>query len=321
MSSSRPARLTDLARSWPLLAAASTLAWAYWPSFLALEETWATDPRYSHGFLVPLFSLYLCWSRKGQISGAMGRPSAAGILMVALGIAMHLGGAATNHEWVELASILPTLAGLCVLAGGWTVLRPVLAPITFLVFMIPLPYRVELALGGPLQGLATHASAILLQLFGLPALEQGNTITLGHSKIGVVEACNGLSMLMFFFAISAGLILCTRRPVAKRALIIAGAVPIALVANIARITATALLVEGVGHGIAGLDFHDLAGYLMMPFALALLFGEMYIIDQLFYDDLTWTDRSAGGHGGAVGPEADGVELAAQTRPASVLAGG
>jgi exosortase/archaeosortase family protein len=147
--------------------------------------------------------------------------------------------------------------------------------------MVPLPYRVELALGGPLQRLATRASTIVLQTAGWPALEEGNIITMGHSKIGVVEACNGLSMLTFFFAISVGSILVVRRAWIERTLIIAGAIPIALIANIARITATGLLVESVGHGVAGLEFHDLAGYLMMPFALALLYIEITLVSHLF----------------------------------------
>jgi exosortase len=276
-------RIFDVARSWPALAVAAALLWGYWPSLLSLERTWSADPRYSHGFLVPLFSLYLLWSRRGRIAEAESRPSPGGLILIGMGIAMHLGGAATNHEWIESASLLPSLAGLCVMVRGWAALRFAWAPIAFLVFMIPLPYRAEIALGGPLQRLATHASAIVLQIAGLPALEEGNTITLGHAKIGIVEACNGLSMLTFFFAISVGLVLLVGRPRMERALIIAGAVPIALIANVVRITTTGLLVESLGHGIAGIDFHDLAGYLMMPFALALLYIENSLIACLLTD--------------------------------------
>jgi len=196
-------------------------------------------------------------------------------------MALHIAGAATNHEWVAAASLLPALGGLCALARGWGALRAAWPSILFLVFMIPLPYRAEIALGGPLQSLATRASAVVLQTAGLPALQEGNIITLGHAKIGIVEACNGLSMLTFFFAISTGLVLVVRRPWIEQALIIAGSIPIALIANVARITLTGLLIESVGHGVAGLDFHDLAGYLMMPFALVLLYLENALLARLF----------------------------------------
>ena len=283
----RPSPTSVATAGWPALAASLALLWGYWPTLVALQGTWATDPRYSHGWLVPLFSLYLLGSRRGRIAEVESRPAAGGLLLVGVGVAAHVGGAATNQDWIEAASLLPSLAGLTVIARGWATLRRAWAPIAFLAFMIPLPYRVELAMGGPLQRLATRASAILLQVAGLPALEEGNTITLGHARIGIVEACNGLSLLTFFFAISAGLVLCVRRPRLERSLIMAGAIPIALVANVARITATGLLVEGVGHGIAGVDFHDLTGYLMMPFALVLLYAEDALIAGLFRDGASW----------------------------------
>jgi exosortase len=275
-----------LARSWPTLIVAGALSWGYWPSFLALERAWSTDPRYSHGYLVPLFSLYLAWSRRASLAEVGRRPSPGALVLIGVGIAMHLGGAATNHEWVESASLLPSVAGLCVLERGWPALGPLWPSVAFLLFMIPLPYRVEMGLGAPLQRLATDASTVALQTVGLPALQEGNTISLGHARIGVVEACNGLSMLTFFFAISVGLVLVVRRPWVERALILAGAIPIALVANVARITITSLLVELVGHGIAGVDFHDLAGYLMMPFALVLLAVESALLGRLFTDPAT-----------------------------------
>ncbi len=280
MHDPHPLRTDVMARFWPPLLLASALLWGFWPTLQSLGGVWATDPRYSHGFFIPLFSLYLLWARRALLFGTCARPSPWGLGPIALGAVMHVGGAAANQDWIEAASLVPSLAGLCVLALGWRSLRFALAPITFLVFMIPLPYRVELGLGGPLQDLATLSSAIILQLLGLPALQEGNTITLGHAKIGVVEACNGLSMLTFFFAISVGLTLVSSRPWLERALIVAGSIPIALVSNVARITGTALLVDGVGHGVAGIDFHDLTGYLMMPLALCLLHAETILISHL-----------------------------------------
>jgi exosortase len=286
----QPSRIRALAWSWPALAVAAALLWGYWPSLLSLERTWSGDPRYSHGYLIPLFSLYLLWLQRGRLAEVESRPSAGGLALIGLGIAMHLGGAVTNHEWFESASLLPSLAGLCVMVRGWAALRLVGPSIAFLIFMIPLPYGVENALGESLQRLATLASTVVLEMLGMPALQEGNTITLAHAKIGVVEACSGLSMLTFFVAISVGLILVVRRPWVERVLILAGAIPIALIANIARITATGLLIEKVGHGIAGIDFHDLTGYLMMPFALGLLWIENALIGRLFTDAETQDGR-------------------------------
>jgi hypothetical protein len=60
--------------------------------------------------------------------------------------------------------------------------------------------------------------------------------------------------------------------------IVASAIPIALIANIARITITGVLHETVGERIASIVFHDLAGWLMMPLAVILLGIELRLLD-------------------------------------------
>jgi Transmembrane exosortase (Exosortase_EpsH) len=61
------------------------------------------------------------------------------------------------------------------------------------------------------------------------------------------------------------------------------AVPIALVANITRITATGFLHETVGGPTADMVYHDLAGWLMMPFALLMLWAELSFFSLLVID--------------------------------------
>ena len=46
------------------------LLWSYWPTIGELTERWSHDPQYSHGFLVPLFSLYLIWRKQRHPVGA-----------------------------------------------------------------------------------------------------------------------------------------------------------------------------------------------------------------------------------------------------------
>ena len=43
---------------------AGALAWAYWPTLTTMADKWTSDPQYSHGFLVPVFALYLLWHRR-----------------------------------------------------------------------------------------------------------------------------------------------------------------------------------------------------------------------------------------------------------------
>ena len=146
--------------------------------------------------------------------------------------------------------------------------------------MVPLPYRVEIALSWPLQRVATIAATYALQTFGLPAVGSGNIIKVGEAQIGVVEACSGLSMLVLFIAMAVAVAMLSRRPLWERLCLVAGSVPIALTANVIRIIATAVVHETVGARFADLVFHDLAGWLMMPLALAMLWAEAWILSRL-----------------------------------------
>jgi exosortase/archaeosortase family protein len=117
----------------------------------------------------------------------------------------------------------------------------------------------------------------------MPALAEGNTIQLDDVQINIVEACSGLSMLIVFFALSTGTALVVRRPLWEKGLILFSAIPIALVANIMRITITGVLFRLVSDKVADAFFHDAAGWLMMPLALALLGGELWLLGKLLID--------------------------------------
>ena len=95
-------------------------------------------------------------------------------------------------------------------------------------------------------------------------------ILLSNVQVGVVGACNGLGMLITFFALTTAVVLVLRRGWWERACVGLSAVPIGLLANVVRITATGVLAELLGGEAANLVFHDLAGWLMMPLALGML---------------------------------------------------
>ena len=57
---------------------------------------------------------------------------------------MRAFGGAVYFEWLEQVSLVPFLAGLLLVFGGWPVFRWAAAPLLFLVYMVPLPYRVEI---------------------------------------------------------------------------------------------------------------------------------------------------------------------------------
>jgi exosortase len=190
--------------------------------------------------------------------------------------------ATLNFEYFDGIALVLTVTGLVMLAGGMKALAWAWPGAAFLLFMLPLPYSVEHAVAGPLQRVATLCTTYIMQTIGLPALAEGNVIVLGAGKINIERACSGLSMLLIFFALATAMAILVRRPLLDRLVILASAPPIAILANVVRLTVTALIQEYVSPQAAA-SFHDSfwAGLLMMVFALALVWLELGFLALLF----------------------------------------
>ena len=127
--------------------------------------------------------------------------------------------------------------------GGWPLLAVGWPAAVFLVFMLPLPPFVNNMLSLPLQRIATLGSVFVMQLTGLLALHEGNVIYLPDAPsaartLEVAQACNGLSMLMTLAATVTATIFLFPLSNWKRIVVLASALPIALLSNIIRIVAT-----------------------------------------------------------------------------------
>jgi exosortase len=265
------------------------LVWAFWTTFVELAQTWNTNPQYSHGFLVPGFAALLLWLRRDQLPTSLENspagflPRSLGAALLVGGLAMRLAGTYWYFNSAESLSLIPCIAGMVLLVGGRPLWRWSWPAVLFLAFMIPLPFRVASALSGQLQWLATLTSTFVMQTLGLPALAEGNVILLNEHQIGIVEACSGLRMLVVFFALSTAVVLLVQRHWIDRVIILASAIPIALISNIVRITATGLMYEAGYSELANHAFHDAAGWLMMPIGLGFLWIELWVLSQLFID--------------------------------------
>jgi exosortase len=258
--------------------AAVVLVIAYLPNLRSLMATWQDDPSYNHGFLVIPIALFILWQQRRNsepktqpetvLAPWWGWVFLVAVLLVRA-VAYELGS-----DWLENATIIPAIAALVWSFGSWPLLRRVWPAIVFLVFMLPLPPRINNVLALPLQSLAATSSYFLLQLTGIWVIQEGNVINLntshGVERLDVALACNGLRMLMTMAATVVATVFLLPLPNWKRIALLLSIVPIALISNMARIVATGwsyYLLEGE---TAKHWAHDWAGLLMMPLALALV---------------------------------------------------
>jgi exosortase len=263
-----------------LAVAIVVLGGSYFPNLRQLVATWEHDPNYSHGYLVIPVALIILWRRRADAGVAAFRPSPWGVVALAAVLALRAYCYENGYDWSETATLLPVVACLTLAAGGWPLLRMAWPAIAFLVFLLPLPASINGILSQPLQRLATTGTGALLKLSGLWAITEGNVIVVGADPLEVAAACNGLSMLMCLSATVAALTLLVKMAPWKRVVLLASIVPIALVSNILRITATAWCYHSFGAAVGGHFAHDAAGWLMMPTALVLVGLELGLISWL-----------------------------------------
>ncbi len=247
-----------------------------------LVRVWAGRADYSHGFLVVPFAGYLLWTRRRRFPVVTRWPDPLGLLFFAAAAALYVAAGVTNmaKEGAQGLAAIVALAGVVVMyCGRWQGLGWAWPGLGFLLFTLPLPNFIENTVSLKLRDLATVAGTFVFQTLGLPAYSEGNRITIGETVLEVAQACGGLSMLLTFVALSAGLaLLMTTRHWVDRLLVFASAAPIALLCNILRIVVTGLVYHAGWKKLGDAIVHDLAGWLMMPLALGMTWLVIRLID-------------------------------------------
>jgi exosortase len=248
-----------------------------------LVDRWSRDPDYSHGFLVPFFSGWLLWKRRGLIVSLAEPVRGRWLGMVLLVSSAVLRLFAVYFEFLlpGAVALIVCVAGVPVLIGGFAALRWAWPAIVFLFFMVPLPGFLAGRLSGPLQHVATLCSTYVLQTIGISAISSGNVIWLSHGQIGVEEACNGLRMLVLFGAVTTAAVFLLPITNWEKVCLLVSSVGIAIAANIFRISITGVALEIVGAELGHKIFHDLAGWIMLPLAMLMLGIEVLLLSKLF----------------------------------------
>ena len=260
------------------------LMFSYWPGLLSAKAAW-NNPQYSHGWIVPLFSIAILFWWRQPIDRVSLSAQAAGMGLLVASLSLRLVVARYRIITIDMYTFVPALAGVALLGGGWSMFRWAWAPIAFLIFMYPLPDEATRYLLGPLQTMATIVSTYAIQTLGIDAIREGNQIVVGKMHLGVVDACSGLRMLTIFVALSVAIVMLGELEWYESLVILASAIPIALTVNAIRITLTGVMYT-IDPAIAEKIFHDWAGYFMMPLALAMLYLLQKILSILFVDDDT-----------------------------------
>ncbi|MFH1305792.1 MAG: exosortase/archaeosortase family protein [Candidatus Omnitrophota bacterium] len=242
---------------------------AYVPTIKWMIERWtAPESYYSHGFLVPLISLFIAWKKRETLKGVEIKGSAAGLMIAAVFLFINVVCAALRVYFVSGFTFVFALYGLIMYFFGKGAARRMAFPVFFLLAMVPLPLVMIGNLTVKLKLFVAQCSVWVLNHIGFPSVREGSMIRMPGSFIIVEAPCSGLRSLIALITLGVLFAFASRLSYFKKGLLLLSTVPIAMASNLVRITVLAIVNDLYGEKVAMGFFHDLSGF--MVFGLAFL---------------------------------------------------
>ena len=255
---------------------------------------WVTDSSWSHGFLIPLFSLYFLNQHREKILNLETKPNYLGLVLLVCVLALHTFNkvSPSGYAYVQLAAMIGTLGAIVLFLGGWGLIRYTWLPVGYLVFALPLPQRLYVQVTMPMRLLAANVAATVLGVVnGLETSVSGVIISMVYNgrvlkpDLNVAEACSGMRLLMAFVALGVAMAYLHYRPMWQRLVLLACTIPIAVLCNIIRVTVTGFIFVLIDPKYTQDIYHDGLGLLMLPLAFGLYGFLAWFMARLIIEDV------------------------------------
>jgi exosortase len=271
---------------WTLLSLIVLSVAAFWSAWTELATEILRREDNGYILIVPFVAAYLTWIRRSRFRYLRRRPSLFGPCIFILAACMGWLGTETDTRVAIHGSAVLSLVACFVTLGGFGVVK-VLAPVFLcLLFLLPVPGEIRMAIASPLQHLAVLVTHDVLSTVGVPCEREGISILIDEKEILVGEACDGMRMVfalaLTFFAFVFSIPL---RMQARVVLLVASPF-VALFCNMIRLIATGFAYAYSTSEFAE-EFHDIAGWLMLPLAILMLQGIVRFMRWLDLPVYTW----------------------------------
>jgi exosortase len=260
---------------------------------------WQNDADWSHGWLVPLFSLYFLNVHRDRLALAVRKTSYVGLAIVVLSLTAYFWTLAIRPvTYARPLCFVSTVFGLTLFLGGWQVIRVAWFPIAFLVLAVPIPSNLYVDLTMPLRKIASQGSSEVLGMIpGLQTEVAGVVIDYVYDgspgSLNVEQACSGMRLTMAFVTLGVAMAYLGDRPFWQRVIMVLSCIPIAIMCNLIRVTITGVLYvfrdepigqrwnfDSLSHGTP----HALLGIAMLPIALGSFALVGWVLRNLVVED-------------------------------------
>jgi exosortase len=229
---------------------------------------WMNNPNYSHGFLIPPVAAWLLWRQRAVFRDAAPGGSWAGSILLVPGAMLQIAGLRGDVAMLQGLALILVLMGVVWQIFGGRVFVRVAFPLAFLLFMIPtFPFVINV-ISFRLKLMAATGAVAIAQEIGVTVQREGVNLLLPDGVLAVDNACSGLRSLIALVALGALFAYLSHGAFWRRGLLFLLALPIAVVANVLRISGLCVYAGLTSVERAAGVFHDVGGYML--FALAFL---------------------------------------------------
>jgi len=251
-----------------IVVVAALIAVAYRQVFSTLVRTWESNPDYSHGFIIPPIATFLFWREWKRFVAAIGQGSAWGLALIVAALAGYVLSIRAGVFMTQGYSLILLLFGTSLFVFGRRATGRVWFPLSYLVFMLPIPPFLLHVVSFQLKVFAARVGSAAAFKLGVPLVRSGMTIHLPAGSLRIANPCSGLRSLIALVALGALFAYLSKGKVWKRLVLFVSAVPLAVAANMLRIAVLCIVASVWGIDAALGFFHDFSGFLL--FAVALL---------------------------------------------------
>jgi exosortase len=249
---------------------AGLVTFLYYPEIKSLIYEWSTKKECSHGFLIPVLSLYIIWQKRGALKLAPVIQNWEGYFILIFGLMILLIGRVSYEPFATYISLLITICGLLYFLLGKRILRILLFPLGYLIFMIPPPYILINTIAVHLRLIDAKIAYNVVSFMGIPIVREGPSLHLPNITLDVAYLCTGILSLVSMVALSVFYAYIFLRHVTSRAVLILLALPIAFAGNILRIILITALTYYYGEIILHSVIHQFQGVVIFILNILLL---------------------------------------------------
>jgi len=251
----------------------------FYPLYPKLIGAWIYDSDNSHGILVPLISLYMIYHKRDNLRSIEISNSGWGAIILIISMGIYCLSFVGEVLFISRSMIIFSLIGVVLYNLGKGFLKELAFPLLFLLFMIPVPESIQGLVAFPLQLFVTKISAYALQLLSIPAYREGNMIYFAETQLEIAEACSGIRSIVSLTLLGVVLAYFSDKGVARKAVMIASAIPLALCANAMRVFGTGIIAHLYGAKYARGFLHEFSGIAIFFLGFILMFLEYLLVNR------------------------------------------